>query len=54
MYQWLRFSSVYVTSMDVTANNPKIVSGFTELSSEPIIINSALTFSIRKLHETSC
>ena len=33
MNQGLRFSNVYETSMQVTANNPKIVSGFIDESS---------------------
>jgi hypothetical protein len=33
MNQGLRFSNVYETSMQVTANNPKIVSGFIDDSS---------------------
>jgi hypothetical protein len=46
MYQWLRFSNVYVTSMAVTANSPKIVSGFTEFFLRAYIINLALAFDI--------
>jgi hypothetical protein len=33
MNQWLRFSNAYETSMQVTANNPKIVTGFIDESS---------------------
>jgi hypothetical protein len=32
MNQWLRFSNVYERSMQVTANNPKVVSGFIDES----------------------
>jgi hypothetical protein len=44
MYQRLRFSSEYVTSIDVTANSPKIVRGFNEAIIPP---SSHAVFSIR-------